>query len=72
MTLNMLSQKLKEMYENAPKGEQVTMIYLFGIKYSHEIKEYGVKAIIDQSALHKSYHTELSKAIKLSKYVQEK
>jgi len=69
MTLNELSQKLSEMYKDAPKGEQVTMIYLFGIKYHSEIKKMGIKEIIAQSGIHSTYQTELSKAIKLSKYV---
>jgi hypothetical protein len=72
MTLNELSQKLKEMYDNAPKGEQVTMIYVFGISYHNQIKEMGVKQIIEQSGIHSTYQTELSKAIKLANYVQLK
>lgn len=46
MTINELSQKLSDMYTNAHKGEQVINIYLFGIKYQDDIKEYGVKEII--------------------------
>ncbi len=69
MTVNELGQKLKDMYANASKGEQVTMIYLFGIKYHKQIQEVGVKQVIEQSGIHPSYQTELSKAVKLSKYV---
>lgn len=69
MTVDKLGQKLKEMCHNAHKGEKVTMIYLFGITYHFEIKEVGIKQIIEQSGLHNSYTTELSKAIKLAKYV---
>lgn len=72
MTLRDLATTLREMYENAPKGEQVTMIYLFGVKYHTEIKEFGVKQVIEQSAIHSTYHSELSKAIKLAKYLQLK
>jgi hypothetical protein len=32
MTLNELGSKLNEMYANAPKGDSVAMIHLFGIK----------------------------------------
>jgi len=39
MTLTELSNKLSEMYTNAQKGEQVTNIHLFGIKYASQIKE---------------------------------
>ena len=38
MTLNELGTKLSEMYNNAPKGNSVAMIHLFGIKYANEIK----------------------------------
>lgn len=72
MTLNDLSQKLHDMYSGAPKGEQVTMIYLFGIKYHNEIKEFGVKEVIQQSGILSTYKTELSKAVKLAKYVVAK
>lgn len=37
MTLN----KLSIMYENAPKGEIVTMVHLFGIRYSEQIQKSG-------------------------------
>jgi hypothetical protein len=72
MTLNDLSSKLQEMYKEAHKGEQVTMIYLFGIMYHNQIKEFGVKQVIEQSGIHSTYQTELSKAIKLAKYVVPK
>lgn len=69
MTLNELAKKLEDMYLNAPKGEQVTMIHLFGIKYNKQIKEYGVSEVVEQSGIHKSYITEVAKMIKLAKYV---
>jgi 5-methylcytosine-specific restriction protein B len=72
MTVNELGHKLKEMYNDAPKGEQVTMIYLFGIKYHNEIKETGIKQVIEQSGILSTYKTELSKAVKLAKYVATK
>jgi hypothetical protein len=37
MTLNELAIKLNEMYNNAPKGDSVAMIHLFGIIYAIEI-----------------------------------
>ncbi len=33
-----LSEKLEDMYNNAPKGDSTTMIRLFGIKYSVELQ----------------------------------
>lgn len=71
MTENSLAEILKEMYEGAIKGEQVAHIHLFGIKYAEEILNNGYKVIdiIKKSGLNTSYATELSKGIKLSKYV---
>ena len=71
MTLNELGTKLNEMYSNAPKGDAVAMIHLFGIKYANEIKksEYSKKDIIKQSGISTSYLTELTKGVKLAEYV---
>jgi len=57
MTLNELGSKLNEMYTNAPKGDSVAMIHLFGIKYANVIKEgnYSKKDIITQSGISTSY-----------------
>ncbi len=74
MTLNELGNKLKEMYGNAPKGDSVTMIHLFGIKYADEIikNNFSRKGIIEKSDILSSYLTELNKGINLSKYVESK
>ena len=74
MTLNELAGKLSEMCDNAPKGDKVAMIHLFGIKYASEIKdsEYSKKDIIRQSGISTSYLTELAKGVKLSEYVKPK
>jgi hypothetical protein len=62
------------MYNNAPKGDAVAMIHLFGIKFANEIKqsEYSKKDIIKQSGISTSYLTELNKGVKLAKYVVPK
>lgn len=71
MTINELGTKLSEMYNDAPKGDSVAMIHLFGIKYAKEIKEsdYSKKDIITQSGISTSYLTELTKGVKLADYV---
>jgi len=72
--LEELSKQLNEVYENAPKNEQVAHIHLFGIKYGPAISEMNIRVteIIRASNLHPSYSAELSKGIKLSKYVKIK
>ena len=72
MLLNELGLKLKEMYENAPKGEKVAMIHLFGIKYANEIKKYSIKDIVHAANMCKSYGTEVTKGVHLSRFVSVK
>lgn len=74
MTLKELGTKLSEMYNNAPKGDAVAMIHLFGIKYANEINQnnYSKKEIIEQSGISTSYLTELTKGVKLAEYVVPK
>ena len=69
-----LGQILKEMYDNAPKGEAVAFIHIFGIKYADIIRDSGYSSanIVDASGLPKSYCTEVTKGMKLSKYVELK
>lgn len=71
MTENQLGQILKEMYENAPKGFKVANIHFFGVKYAKTIMDsgYSPSDIIRASGINPSYSTELSKGIKLARYV---
>lgn len=74
MTIKELGLELREMYLNAPKGDAVAMIHLFGIKYADEIINFenAKNEIIQVSGISQSYITELSKGIKLAKYVLPK
>jgi hypothetical protein len=57
------------MYTNAPEGEQVTMVYVFGIKFHADIAHYGIGSVIEAAGISTPYKTELTKAVKLAKYV---
>ncbi len=74
MTLNELGAKLHEMYNNAQKGDSVSMIHLFGIRYANEILQgkFSKKEIANAARIPESYGTEISKGINLAKYVKEK
>ncbi|WP_425805577.1 hypothetical protein ACHOLT_02545 [Desulfitobacterium sp. Sab5] len=74
MTENELGAILREMYDGAPGGYQVANIHLFGIKYASDILENNYKAtdIVRASGINSSYATEVSKGIKLAKYVEPK
>ncbi|WP_345885047.1 HTH-like domain-containing protein [Shewanella algae] len=71
MNANDLAKKLNEMYFGAIDGETATMVHLFGIKYSDEIKacEASPKQIAILAKIPETYGTEINKACKLSKYV---
>jgi hypothetical protein len=74
MTSDELANELKSMYLNAEKGESVTMIHLFAIKYAKEIKNSGVSmlSIAETANIGGSYGTEISKGVRLAKYVSLK
>ncbi|MUL04393.1 hypothetical protein VFES401_14940 [Aliivibrio fischeri] len=74
MTLNELGDRLSDMYNNAQPNESVAMIHLFSIKYAHEIRDLNVscKAVAKAAKINESYGAEISKGIKLSKYVTPK
>jgi hypothetical protein len=74
MTLQELGKKLHEMYFDSVDGEAVAMIHLFGIMYAVEIQNSreSKKAIAKAAGIQESYGTEISKGVKLSKYVTAK
>ena len=74
MTLQELGKKLHDMYFDSKDGEAVAMIHLFGITYANEIKELGAskKAIAKEAGIRESYGTEISKGVKLSRFVSVK
>lgn len=71
MTINELGNALSNIYHNAPKGEAVAMIHLFGIKYAQELKQsrFSKKEIARTANIPESFGTEISKGAKLARYV---
>ncbi len=69
-----LGDKLRELYDNAPRNEQVAMIHLFGIRYGEIILSLNIKIadIVKCSGISETYKTEVNKAVKLAKYVNIK
>ena len=62
---------LRNMYDNAPEGEKVVHIHLFGIKYANIIYENSFRPIeiIRCSGIPESFSREVIKGMKLSGYV---
>ena len=69
-----LGSALSNMYHNAPHGDAVAMIHVFGINYSKEIEAspFNKKEIAKEANIPESYGTEISKGVKLVKYVTVK
>ena len=69
MEIQDLAKILHDMYIEAPKGDQVAKIILFGITYHKELEQFKVKDIVERSGISPKYVTEVSKGRKLAKYV---
>lgn len=68
-----LTDRLREMYDNAPDKESTTMIRLFGIVYANELRDCGAPMTdIAKNSVGHSYHAEISKGIRLARYVELK
>ena len=74
MTVYVLGNVLREMYNTSPRGQQVTNIHTFAIFYAKVIEEKRIskKEILRIAELPESYQTELSKGINLATYVDVK
>lgn len=70
MDSQQLADELGRMYNTAPRGEQVTMIHLFGIKYANELRGLGLSDLAEQAGISRSYGTEINKGRNLARYVQ--
>ena len=66
-----LGNILGDIYNNAEENTKVVSLYLFGIKYAGLIEKcnYNYGKIIEYAGLSTSLGTELSKALRISKYV---
>lgn len=74
MTIKELGLALRNLYHNAPKGESVAMIHLFGIKYAKELTatRFNKIEVAKAAGIPHSYFAEINKGIKLAKYVTVK
>ena len=72
MSVEEAADLLGNMYENAPRGEQVTSIHVFGIIYADAIRSMPKKELAKRAGICESYYTEISKGIRLAEHVQLK
>ena len=71
----MLQDQLRKMKEEAKHGDLSVALYLFGVRYAPELKDYTI-AELGVLARNAGYTTsqgqEIRKAIKLAPYVKER
>ena len=72
MGLQELADKLREMYDNAPEGEKVVQIHLFGIIYADALARFSPNAVVQRAGISSSYGAEVHKGRNLAKYVELK
>ena len=72
MDIEQLAYELRQMYDTAPRGEQVTHIQLFGIKYAVELARFAPASVAERAGIGRSYGTEINKGRNLAKYVKLK
>lgn len=66
-----LAEILRRMHRNAPRGEQSTAVYLFGIRYVAELPapHVSINTVAELAGLDKLY-VEVRKGMRLAKYVE--
>ena len=66
-----LAAELRRMYESAGRNEAACQVHLFGIKYARELQSsgYTLRHILELSGVSMGYLSDISKGVKLSKYV---
>lgn len=71
MDIHDLAHILHSMYEKAKRKETVCQVNLFGVIYASEIEkcQCTIKDLVRLSGLNMGYIAEVSKGIRLSKYV---
>ena len=72
MNVDELAEKLREMYDTAPKGEKAAYIHLFGIKYASELNRFAPASVAERAGLQRWCGTEVNKGRNLAKYVDLK
>lgn len=72
MTARQLGKVLRAMYRQADENEKVTSVILFGIWYNNELLNNSLSQVMEYAGISFSYHKEISKGIRLARFVSVK
>jgi len=67
-----LSRVLREAWEQAPKGDVVVRVHLFGIENAEALQGVNLRALVELAGIPKPYATEIHKGMRLADYVRLK
>jgi hypothetical protein len=67
-----LSKLLHEAWADAPEGDIVVRIHLFGIDHADGLDGVDLKALADAAGIPTSYATEIHKGMRLADYVKRR
>ena len=69
-----LAEELRRMYDHAKRNDAACQVHLFGIKYAQELQACGcpLRHIVELSGISMGYLSEISKGVRLARYVELK
>lgn len=68
--MNDLAEQLRKAVEDAPKGDRVVTIHLFGIGHADRLAGVNLKDLAERAGIGESFATELRKGLRLASFVQ--
>jgi hypothetical protein len=67
-----LSATLHEAWAQAPEGNVVVRIHLFGIEHAKALESVNLRVLVSKAGIPKPYATEIRKGMRLADYVSLK
>jgi len=64
-----LATLLHEAWAQAPEGDVVVRIHLFGIEHADALEGVNLRALVDSAGIPKPYATEIRKGMRLAEHV---
>ena len=68
--MNDLVELLRKTVDAAPKDDRVATIHIFGIDHAARLEGVNLKDLAGRAGIPESYHAEIRKGMRLSRYVE--
>jgi hypothetical protein len=65
-----LVNELRDAWQNAPEGDVVVRIHLFGIKHAQALQQVRLAELVQAAGVPRPYATEIRKGMRLAEYVK--